>query len=466
MPSNLLGKLSLAGGRAPRADHRLNWTREGVGYVVVWLVLLGTGLYQQINLVLLIAGLAAGPVVSSVFASAAMLKRLRITRRPPPYAFSGDPLIVDYTLENTRAWSAALAIVVRDSLAAVDRATAGPGDLSPRVFFARVPGLGKGRVRWEGAAPRRGRYRFEATHLVTRAPFGLLERWITVDHPENLVVYPRVGRLSRRWRVLHRESTETRRGRRHDRSARQQEYHGLRDYRPGDSPRWIHWRTTARLGEPMIKEFEQQSDQDLAILLDPWLPRTKVSPAQREAMEEAIRFAATLCLETCRSQGRRLLLGWTGAAPGVRHGPASVKLLHEMLEQLAVLRPATEGQLSALFDAMPAPILREALLVIVSTRPVNLAEEADRSARLSGASGRGLAARAVILDALRGDLDGLVEYAGGASGTPDLLGPAHPEGDRDRPIPPAPPSVAPRAAAISASGNGRPEGPVVAEERP
>src|SRR5436305_9628133 len=98
---------------------------------------------------------------------------------------------------------------------------------------------------------------------------------------------------------MHRESTQTKRGRRHDRSAQQQEYHGLRDYRAGDSPRWIHWRTSARVGKPMIKEFEQQSEQDLAILLDPWLPRSKVTAEQRATLELMIRFAATVCLETC-----------------------------------------------------------------------------------------------------------------------------------------------------------------------
>src|SRR4029079_2442398 len=198
---------------------------------------------------------------------------------------------------------------------------------------------------------------------------GLLERRVTTGSPEALIVYPTVGKLSRRWQLTEREATETRLGQRHDRSAQQQDYHGLRDYRPGDSPRWIHWRTSARVGQPMVKEFEQQSDQDLAILLGAWLPRSRVTREQREAVEEAIRFAATVCLETCRHAGRRLLLGWTGPTPGVRQGPASVKLLHELLTQLAVMRPTSEGQLAALFDALPPAVLREAQLIVVGTRP-------------------------------------------------------------------------------------------------
>ena len=86
---------------------RLLWTREGVLYIAVWLCLLMTGLWHQINLILLVAGLAAGPVVGSIFASAAMLQRLRVTRRVPTYVFAGDPLVLDYTLENQRPWTAA-----------------------------------------------------------------------------------------------------------------------------------------------------------------------------------------------------------------------------------------------------------------------------------------------------------------------------------------------------------------------
>lgn len=406
----------------------LVWTREGAGYTGVWLVLLLLGLEQQINLILLVAGLAAGPVVASFLVSAAMLRRLRTTRRMPSYVFSGEPFQIDYTLENARRYTAALALFIEDDGAPADRTVSGASAISPRVFFERVAGRDRARVRWEGIGPKRGRYRFRALEVVTRSPFGLLERRVTFDDPGELIVYPAVGQLTRRWHLVQRQATETRRGQRHDRTAQQQEYHGLRDYRPGDSPRWIHWRTSARLGQPMVKEFEQQSEQDLAILLDPWLPRTKIAAGQREFLDRAVEFAATLCLETCRNPGRRLLLGWTGPTPGLRQGPASVKLLHELLEQLAVLRPSTEGSLSALFDSLPPVTLREAILVVISTRPINLIEEAEHSARLSGASSRGLLGRVVLLDAARGSLSDLIQYHDSP-----VPAPAGSNGRRDRP---------------------------------
>jgi uncharacterized protein (DUF58 family) len=386
-------------------------TREGFVYFLGGVLLLAAGLWQQVNLILLVFTLSAGPFLASIFGGRAMLRRLSVVRRIPGYVFSGDPLIIDYTLENGRRWYGALAVFLEDSLVPVDRATTGAINLTPRVFFARIAGHDRARIRWECASPKRGKYRFRDLDVGTRSPFGLVEHRVTIGLSDQIVVYPTIGRLTRRWFQMQRQATENRRGQRHDRSAQQVEYHGLRDYRSGDSPRWIHWRTSARRGALMVKEFEQQNEQDLAILIDPWLPRTKASPEQRESLELAISFAATLCLETCRHQGRRLVLGWTGPAPGIRRGPASVKLLHELLEQLAVMRPASEGGLAELFDIMPPPVLREALMVIISCRPINLIEEAERSSRLSGASARGLLGRVLLLNSAQQGLATLFQVA-------------------------------------------------------
>jgi len=393
-----------------RPSQRLRWTREGVYYLIAWFVLLATGLHQQINLILLVGGLAAGPIVASVFVSASMLRRLKVSRRVPAFVFSGEPLRLDYTLQNDRHWTAALALIVQDDMSPVDRSIAGSSHVPVRIFFPRIPGRERAEIRWEGPTPARGRYLFKSLDLATRSPFGLLERRVTLLEEDAIIVYPRIGHLTRRWQLYEREASETRQARRHARSSQQHEYHGLRDYRSGDSPRWIHWRTSVRLGQLMVKEFEQQHEQDLAILIDPWLPRTKVEAKQREAVEKAIEFAATLCYETCRHAGRRLLLGWTGSVPGVRQGPASVKILHELLAHLATMRPSPEGGLAPLLDALPPATLRDSLIVVISTRPINLFEEAEKSSRLTETSARGVIGRLTLLDVSRGDLADLIRF--------------------------------------------------------
>ena len=148
---------------------RFTVTREGWCYIGVMLVLLIAGLYQQVNLILLVATLAAGPFLTSWIGSRTFLRGLSVVRRVPGYVFSGDPLAVHYTLENDRRWTAALAMFMEDTLVPVDRSAAST-TISPRVFFPRVPRQDRSRIRWQGQSPRRGRYRFRDLDLGTRRP--------------------------------------------------------------------------------------------------------------------------------------------------------------------------------------------------------------------------------------------------------------------------------------------------------
>ena len=146
-------------------------TREGLGYFLVMLVLLAAGMLQQINLILLVATTAAGPFVASWFGSRAMLRRLSVIRRSPGYVFAGDPLVVDYTLENGRRRMAALAVFVEDQLVSAERGVTGAAS-TPHAFFPRVAARDRARVRRQGESPRRGKYRFQNLDLGTRPRSG------------------------------------------------------------------------------------------------------------------------------------------------------------------------------------------------------------------------------------------------------------------------------------------------------
>jgi uncharacterized protein (DUF58 family) len=431
-------------GRWFSGGRRLRFTGAGLGYLAVWLGLLFTGLQQQRNLIMLTAGMAAGPLAASFIMSAGMLRKVKAARRLPDQVFAGDPLSIEYSLENGRKATSAIAVQVDDELIPADTSITGARKMTPSVLFERVAPRQRGRLRWQGPAPVRGKYRFSEIDLVTRGPFGLLERRETVLLPESLVVYPAIGRLTRQWHRLQREAAQTRRGRRHDRTAQQQEYHGLRDFRSGDSPRWIHWRTSARVGELMVKEYEQENDQEIVVLLDPWVPRGKVSETQRATLELALQFAATVCLDTCRQPGRRIVLGWAGKTPGVRQGLGSIRMLHELLETLALIRGSSEGEFAQLFDVISPAVLRAGLVVLVSTRPTNVLEEAGRSARLAEVSVRGLLTRFVVLDVSHGDLEPYFEFENQVATT-----------TRDRPSFSALAFPRPQAQA-SASSNGNP----------
>ena len=67
-----------------------------------------------------------------------------------------------------------------------------------------------------------------------------------------------------------------------------QEFIGLRDYRPGDSLRQIHWRSFAKLGKPVIREYQDEYFDHHALFLD-----TTISSGQEALFEAAVTAAAS-----------------------------------------------------------------------------------------------------------------------------------------------------------------------------
>src|SRR5205085_5112222 len=84
--------------------------------------------------------------------------------------------------------------------------------------------------------------------------------------PGALLVYPRLARLERLFSESGARSHDGRRLllRRHTGF----ELHGVREYERGESLRRVHWRSTARRGELMVKELEDAPRDEIAVLLD------------------------------------------------------------------------------------------------------------------------------------------------------------------------------------------------------
>ncbi len=103
--------------------------------------------------------------------------------------------------------------------------------------------------------------------LSTSFPFGLFQKERDVELPGEVVVWPRTDRHVREPRLTGeraRRSGPVQTGA----SGARGEYRGLRPYRPGDDPRDVHWRTSARVGEPVVREYERDQAQALWLCLD------------------------------------------------------------------------------------------------------------------------------------------------------------------------------------------------------
>ena len=125
-----------------------------------------------------------------------------------------------------------------------------------------------------------------------------------------------------------------------------EEFLALRDYRPGDPLQRVHWKSFARTGKPVVKEYQDEFFERHALVLD-----TGSNHGEDAAFEEAVALAASF-VYTIDTQDCLLdLLFVGGEVRAYTAGRGQMRAEH-MLEALAGVGPSAPGEFAALARAV------------------------------------------------------------------------------------------------------------------
>ncbi|HVE75541.1 MAG TPA: DUF58 domain-containing protein [Actinomycetota bacterium] len=140
---------------------------------------------------------------------------------------------------------------------------------------------------------RRGVYQVGPLVAIASDPIGVVQRETVLQEPFELLVHPRVSRVSLRPLSRLFEDPPIRppvskpwpTG---------TEFYGMREFRPGDDLRRIVWRATARTGKIMVREAEQGITDHITIVLDTDRGSHSRDGEYSESFEVGIRVVASL----------------------------------------------------------------------------------------------------------------------------------------------------------------------------
>ena len=202
--------------------------------------------------------------------------RLEVERELPPRVKCGTAFDVNYRIRNLRRLPAADLLVDPNIELPELRRVKG-------FRYCSVPGRAETSFVLPLKPFKRGVFSIPQGLAESSFPFNLFKHSVLFGRKCSLIVHPASRELRnlfpRDGGVLPRLSARS-----VPRPGDSMDFYGCRTYRPGDSPRKIHWRATARYRLPIIKEYQQEHVSHAAVLLDTYVPRTQLAAGTLRAL--------------------------------------------------------------------------------------------------------------------------------------------------------------------------------------
>lgn len=343
--------------------------------VALGLVALGLGQRDLLRVAVLLVALPAGAVVVVTRTR----YRLACTRRLEPARIeTGRSATVRLQLENVSRLPSGV-------LQLEDRLPAALGG-RPRFGLESVPPAGTREVSYPVGSQLRGRFVVGPLSVRLTDPFGLCELARSFASTETLVVTPVVTplpavRLGGDWAAGGDAAAAAV-------STSGSDDVATREYRHGDDLRRVHWRSTARLGELMVRREEQPFQSRATLLLD-GRGRAHRGDGPASSFEWAVSAAASIGVSLARSGFALSLLRETGEPLGQSARPLDGRppdaMLHDglLLDALADVTPSRTGSLTAATDRLSRVGPAGVLVAVLGTLDL---DDAHRLARLRAGS--------------------------------------------------------------------------------
>lgn len=375
-------------------------TPEGWVFLVVLGFITVGAVLRNVNLLIVMAGMMYAPLLLNWRFGVRRLRSLWATRRLPNQVHANELTSVQWTCENRMAGVAAWNVVINDK---IERAPESEQSLNPtdseegrngenligryfseifrrlrrksknaplpeaKLSFVRV-NAGQSEVQaYRAFFGQRGKYKLGPANLSTTFPFGLIVSRTYLLKTQTVFVAPEIGQLEPTWEKRIQSTAVGSDAIKRRRALEEDEFYALRPWRSGDNKKNIHWRTTARYGQPIVKQYDQQNNRDFALLLD-------LHAADGDAVsiahgETVLSFAATVALQIRHAVQGQVAVGVCGRETQIYQSRSPLGIISGVMRALSVAstsdQPQTDESLLELF----AYVSKGTPIYVASTRP-------------------------------------------------------------------------------------------------
>ncbi len=251
----------------------------GICLIIAW--------YTQFGFIYLICAILASIFLLSLLYFFLTLINVSCWRQIPGAVYEDDTIKVKVTLQSQGIF-ANFFIYLIDNF---------PADLTykqeKRTLFSYLPRRATIRFTYDGFCFKRGVYWVGPFTLIGSDPLGLFKKYKIINISSKLTVYPRIFDIYymppfTKGIVTPRYGPRTSR-----RSGEYEEFYGIREYRQEDGLRKIHWPSSAKHNELIVRHFEQSGIHAVTIVLDLY-KESNLGFGKETTLEYAVKIAASL----------------------------------------------------------------------------------------------------------------------------------------------------------------------------
>lgn len=222
----------------------------------------------------------AGVVISGLFIPVAVVRKIEVNRHVPQVGRVGDSIDVALELVNPTG-STKTGITGQDKFL-----------FQTPFVVERIAPHSSTTVPYQLRLLRRGVYKEGVVRIASAFPFGVGRVKREANVSSDLIVHPPWTALSG-FPLLEAASSPNEPIHDRRRKGSGLEFFGIREHRAGDSLRHVHWKSTARTGRLLVREYEEQPSSRLGVWID---SGPTVGDEPHTAFEDAVSCAASLVL--------------------------------------------------------------------------------------------------------------------------------------------------------------------------
>lgn len=346
--------------------HRsIRFTAEGKRFILFTVAVGVAAVNTGNNLFYLLLAMMLSLIVMSGLLSELCLRKLEIYRHAPASLFAGETGVLTVTITNRKSCLPSFSLRLHDVV--------GGAHLDRGLHVIQLAPQASRMLSCPLTLPRRGLHRIEGMLLATPFPFGLFVKEAFVPCETTITVLPQPFHLPR---TLLPETSAAGSQARLARRGLGLDLYNLRVYQPGDDSRRIHWMSTARTSQLIVRETEAETQNTAVVHL------SVIAPAQaHERFEQAVTLAASVVAHL-HEQGYRIRLVTGETAIQAESDDEDLRRLLFPLATCLPQEPSDDGSTPPAAIAAPASDDGDLMIAILPWSTPELRRRYERATHL------------------------------------------------------------------------------------